>query len=154
MSGGQHQRSGFARWRPLVARQALAWCCGPLLPMAAIAGHASEIHLLDAPLINAPGRQLTAITVDYAPGQSSRAHRHPGAAFVYVLAGRVRSALAGQSERVYRAGESWFEPPGAHHVISANASADKPARLLVVFVAVSGEPLSVMDAAGPARPSR
>jgi quercetin dioxygenase-like cupin family protein len=137
-----------------MVRLALAWVCGALLAMTAIAGHAAERRLLDAPLTNAPGRQLTAITVDYAPGQSSRAHRHTGAAFVYVLAGQVRSALAGQPERVYRAGESWFEPPGAHHVVSANASADKPARLLVVFIAVPGEPLSVMDAAGPARPSR
>jgi quercetin dioxygenase-like cupin family protein len=84
--------------------------------------------------------------VHYAPGEASPAHRHPGAAFVYVLERRVRSALAGERPRIYRAGESWFEPPGAHHRLSANASDREPARLLVVFVSPSGAPLSSPEA--------
>ena len=35
---------------------------------------------------------------------------------------------------MYRAGEAWFENPGAHHRVSANASKTKPARLLAVFI--------------------
>ena len=123
----------------------LAWTGALCMPLTAFAGGASEQHLLDTPLANAPGRHLTAITVRYASGESFRAHRHPGAAFVYVLEGRVRSALAGQRPRVYRAGESWFEPPGANHQVSANASDRAPARLLVVFVAAPGVPLSVPE---------
>jgi quercetin dioxygenase-like cupin family protein len=126
-------------------RRRFAWAWMLWLPLTALAGGASEQRLLDTPLANAPGRQLTAITVRYAPGEASRAHRHPGAAFVYVLEGRVRSALAGEPTRVYRAGESWFEPPGAHHRLSANASDREPARLLVVFVAAPGAPLSVPE---------
>ena len=34
----------------------------------------------------------------------------------------------------HRAGESFFETPGAHHKISENASDSEPARLLAVFV--------------------
>lgn len=124
----------------------LSWTWALCLPLTAFAAGASEQRLLDTPLANAPGRHLTAITVRYAPGESSRAHRHPGAAFVYVLEGRVRSALAGEHPRIYRAGESWFEPPGAHHRLSANASDREPARLLVVFVAAPGAPLSVPEA--------
>lgn len=124
-----------------------------LLPLAALAGGADERQLIETPLANAPGRQLTAITVTYAPGQASAPHRHPGAAFVYVLAGSVRSALAGEKERVYRAGESWYEPPGTHHRLSANASAREPARLLVVFVAAPGSPLSVRERLAPAHAS-
>jgi quercetin dioxygenase-like cupin family protein len=131
-------------------RRRLAWA-GMLLwlPIVALAGGASERRLLQTPLANAPGRQLTAITVRYAPGASSPAHRHPGAAFVYVLEGRIYSALAGERPRIYRAGESWFEPPGAHHRVSANASDREPARLLVVFVAAPGTPLSVPEARPP-----
>lgn len=124
-----------------------------LLPLAALAGGADERQLIETPLANAPGRQLTAITVTYAPGQASAPHRHPGAAFVYVLAGSVRSALAGEKERVYRAGESWYEPPGTHHRLSANASARESARLLVVFVAAPGSPLSVRERPAPAHAS-
>jgi quercetin dioxygenase-like cupin family protein len=35
---------------------------------------------------------------------------------------------------IYRAGESWSEPPGAIHLISRNASNAEPAKLLAVFV--------------------
>jgi quercetin dioxygenase-like cupin family protein len=133
--------------RPLV--WAWAW-----LPAMALASGVHERPLLDTPLANAPGRQLTALTVTYAPGQASAAHRHPGAAFVYVLAGRVRSAVGTADERIYRAGESWFEPPGTHHRVSANASASAPAQLLVVFVAAPGAPLSVPDAPAAAPASR
>ena len=36
--------------------------------------------------------------------------------------------------RIYRAGESWSEPPSAIHSISRNASKTEPAKLLAVFV--------------------
>ena len=36
--------------------------------------------------------------------------------------------------RVYKAGESWSEPPGASHPISRNTSKILPAKLLGVFV--------------------
>jgi hypothetical protein len=37
-------------------------------------------------------------------------------------------------KRIYRAGECWYETPGAHHPVSRNASATEPAKLLAVFV--------------------
>jgi hypothetical protein len=40
----------------------------------------------------------------------------------------------GGSRCIYRLGESWYETPGAHHAVSRNASATKPAKLLAVFV--------------------
>lgn len=36
--------------------------------------------------------------------------------------------------RIYRAGESWSEQPGAIHSISRNVSKTEPAKLLAVFV--------------------
>jgi quercetin dioxygenase-like cupin family protein len=36
--------------------------------------------------------------------------------------------------RVYKAGESWSEPPGASHPIRRSASKTLPAKLLAVFV--------------------
>ena len=49
----------------------------------------------------------------------------PSSAFVlgYVLSGQIRSQVDGGQVRVYRAGESWKENPGALHGISENASA-------------------------------
>jgi quercetin dioxygenase-like cupin family protein len=99
-------------------------------------------------LPNAPGKTMTVITVDYAPGQRSGPHHHAGSAFLYarVLSGAVRSEVAGQGPaRVYRAGEGWTEGPGAHHLVSENASATEPASILVVFVADDGAVLTTPD---------
>ncbi|HWL55571.1 MAG TPA: cupin domain-containing protein [Paracoccus sp. (in: a-proteobacteria)] len=41
--------------------------------------------------------------------------------------------------RIYRAGESWSEPPGARHSVSRNASKTAPAKLLAVFVLDTGD---------------
>lgn len=102
------------------------------LPTHAIA--AQERPLLRAALRQAPGRELRALRVTYAGGEASRPHRHTGDAFVYVLSGHIRSQLEGGPVRVYGVGESWFEPAGIRHLVSANASADAPASMLVVFV--------------------
>lgn len=93
-------------------------------------------------LPNVAGKTLTAVEVDFAPRTKADAHRH-GQAFVYayVMSGKVRSQLAGEPPRDYRAGQSWFEPPGADHILTQNLSRTHAARLFVVFVSNTGEPL-------------
>lgn len=90
---------------------------------------------------NIPGKSLTAVVVDYAPGAASPVHRHAASAFVYayVLSGDIESQVNDGPKRVYHAGESFFEEPGAVHSVSRNASQTKPARLLAVFVADSDD---------------
>ena len=90
----------------------------------------------DEPIPNLPGKRLVSHIVDYPPGASSAAHRHAQSAFIYayVLSGQIRSQVDGEPVRLYRAGESWFENPGAIHRVSANASGTHPARLLAVLV--------------------
>ena len=90
---------------------------------------------------NIPGKSLVAIVVDYAPGGSSPAHKHAESAFIfaYVLSGEIESQVNDGPRRVYRAGESWYEPPGSHHPVSRNASATEPAKLLAIFVVDSND---------------
>lgn len=90
---------------------------------------------------NVPGKSLLAAVVEYPPGGASLPHRHAPSAFIYayVLSGEVRSQVDDAPARVYRAGESWYEPPGAHHAVSENASATEPARLLAIFVVDSAD---------------
>lgn len=80
------------------------------------------------------GKQIQMVTVDYAPGQASIPHIHPGSVLAFVLEGEVISRLAGGSEVTYRAGESWYEPPEVPHLVSRNASRSRPARLLAVLI--------------------
>ncbi len=85
---------------------------------------------------NIPGKSLVSVLVTYAPGAKSPPHRHAASGFIYayVLSGAIRSQTGVAAPQVYRAGESWFEPPGARHSVSENASDAEPARLLAIFV--------------------
>jgi quercetin dioxygenase-like cupin family protein len=68
-------------------------------------------------------------------------HEHAGAIFAYVLDGDVVSQLEGQDQRTYHKGDSWYEPPLAHHVVSRNASKSATATLLVYSVGDGKSPI-------------
>ena len=82
-------------------------------------------------LPDAAGKKGLMITVSYEPGQSSGPHVHSGSVFAYVLEGAVISQLEGQKPVTYQAGQSWYEAPNTPHLVSRNASNQKPAKLLV-----------------------
>jgi quercetin dioxygenase-like cupin family protein len=82
------------------------------------------------------------MVVEFPPNGFSPPHHHGGSVTVYVLAGVIRSQLQGQPPIVYRAGDSFFEPPGAVHLLAENMSATEPARILAVFVADEGATLT------------
>lgn len=85
---------------------------------------------------NISGKSLIAVEVDYAPGAASPPHTHAKSAFIYayVISGEIESKVNDGETRIYRAGESWSESPGALHSISRNASKTESAKLLAVFV--------------------
>lgn len=97
--------------------------------------------VFDHPLPNVPGKSLKGLLVEYGPGGSTPAHTHPASAFVYatVLEGAIRSKINDNPEQVYHAGENFFEVPGDHHRVSANASDTQPMRMLAVFVVDTDE---------------
>jgi quercetin dioxygenase-like cupin family protein len=90
----------------------------------------------EAPIPNIPGKSLIALEVDYVPGAASPSHTHAKSAFIYayVISGAIESKVNDGETRIYRAGDSWSEVPGATHSISRNASKSEPAKLLAVFV--------------------
>ena len=97
---------------------------------------------------NIEGKRMIAVVVTYPPGGRSPAHHHAPSAFIYahVLSGAIRSQVDNEPEKVYQAGEGFYEVPGAHHRISQNASDRDPASLLAVFVVDSKDkPLTTPD---------
>ncbi|WP_394847850.1 cupin domain-containing protein [Pendulispora brunnea] len=90
---------------------------------------------------NIPGKSLIAVVVTFPPGGASAPHRHAKSAFIfgYVLSGSIRSQVEGEPARVYKAGESFYEAPGAHHLEGRNMSTTEPAKLLAVFVVDSND---------------
>lgn len=129
-----HPLSTWAAAACLLIAAPAALAAGPEAPRETIAPAFAHA------IANVPGKTITALVVDYAPGGKTPAHRH-GSAFVvgYVLQGAIRSRQDNGQEQVYRAGESWTEKPGTHHQVSDNASATEPARLLAIFIADTKE---------------
>lgn len=95
----------------------------------------------DQAIPNIPGKSLIAVEVGYAPGAASPSHTHAKSAFIfaYVLSGEIESEVNDGETRIYKAGESWSEAPGARHQVSRNPSKTEPAKLLAVFVVDSGD---------------
>jgi quercetin dioxygenase-like cupin family protein len=93
-------------------------------------------------LPNVPGKRVTIVRVFYGPGGFTRPHRHAGSVTAYITRGEIRSQLGGGPVELFKVGQSFFEPPGATHMISANASNTEPAELVAVFVADDGAQLT------------
>lgn len=110
-----------------------------LLPLAQAYAHetapSEKVTVLqEKALKNLPGKKTMMLTVDYAPGQSSIAHKHEGTAMAYVLEGAITSQVKGEPATTYKAGEFWYEAAGSEHLVSKNASSTEPAKLLVFMV--------------------
>jgi quercetin dioxygenase-like cupin family protein len=138
----------FRKYGPLVVGAAFlaagARNAGSAVNAADTEGTAKQLRSEALP--NDPGKNLTAVLVTYPPGGKSGKHHHAGSVFAYVISGAIRSQVSGQGPvRVYKAGESFFEPPGSEHLVSENASATEPASLLAVFVADRGAKLTTFD---------
>jgi quercetin dioxygenase-like cupin family protein len=92
------------------------------------------------PSISLDHLNLTVLEVDYPAGGFSHSNCYPGFVVGYVLEGEVRFKLKGQAERTYRTGQVFYEAPDSVHLVAANASMAKPARVLaLIFTQTSGE---------------
>ena len=92
------------------------------------------------------GLAVQAVRVDYEPGGFTRGtHRHPAGAYVYVIDGSVEFGIDGGEPFELNAGESFYEPPGALHSVSRNASQELPASLIAFFVLNEGETPTVYN---------
>ena len=90
-----------------------------------------------------PGREISMIIVEHAPGGSSPIHRHHAHALVYVLEGSVVMQVKGGQQVTLTPGQIFYEGPDDVHVVDRNASSTKPAKLLVFLIKDKGAPVLV-----------
>lgn len=104
--------------------------------VASLGAHADAVvtTLLTKDLIVRPDQQITLLTVEYAPGESSPKHRHDGQVMVYVLEGTLRMQIEGQEAVTLTRGQTFYEGPDDVHLVSANASTTEPAKFVVFLV--------------------
>jgi len=97
----------------------------------------------DLPNVTLDGWEVTVSHVDYPPGRVGAPHQHAGFVLAYVLEGNVVAKVSGQGEeRTYSVGQMFYEPPGAVHEVSRNASQTEPAKLLAMIFAKKGATLT------------
>jgi quercetin dioxygenase-like cupin family protein len=103
-------------------------------------------QIVTQPLADVPGREVRVSVIDRTPGFASAPHRHPGHhTFGYVLEGTYEFAIDRQAPRLLKAGDTFYEPPGAVHSTSRNPSADQRVKLLVFMVADQKNPSTVPE---------
>ena len=105
------------------------------------AGTVTRLMTKDLP--DVAGKEGMIETVDFAPGEASKPHRHNADLFVYVLEGSIITQLKGGSPQTVRAGDVFYESPTDVHSASRNASKTEPAKLLVFYVKAKGTPPTV-----------
>jgi quercetin dioxygenase-like cupin family protein len=100
-------------------------------------------ELMTKAVAGANAKEVRMLTVEYLAGGASLAHRHNAQVFVYVLEGAVTMQVAGGPLLTLGPGETFYEGPDDIHTVSANASATKPARILVFMIKDAGAPVSL-----------
>lgn len=78
--------------------------------------------------------KVTVVEVTLNPGQAGAPHRHPGPGFVYVLEGEYELGIDDQPTKVFKAGETFYEPTACLHRVSKNPSAKGRTRLIAFVV--------------------
>jgi quercetin dioxygenase-like cupin family protein len=107
---------------------------------------ARTIQLLTQPLPDLPGREVRVTLLERGPGASSPPHRHPGHhVFGYVIEGTYAFAINGEQPRLLKAGDMFYEPPGALHSTSRNPSKDQNTKIVIFMVADQKNPSTVAE---------
>ena len=97
--------------------------------------------LMSKDLAGVAGKELSMLSVEYSPGESSPAHTHHAQALVYVLEGSIVMQAKGKAPVTLAPGQTWYEGPDDVHVVSRNASKSAPAKYLVFLVKDKGAPI-------------
>ena len=117
---------------------------GPhLSPAKAAKDRATVVLSKELPALSGAHLKATLVEVNYGPGEASPPHSHPCAVMGYVVEGTLRTQVQGAPETVYKAGESFYEAPNGVHLVSANASREKPAKFVAFLLCDHDTPLSV-----------
>jgi quercetin dioxygenase-like cupin family protein len=110
--------------------------------LAALQNAITELQEVSPPFIPAGAHAMT-VVVEWPPGDpGAPPHRHSGPAFGYVLEGEMVFELEGETPRVIRAGEAFWEPGGdVIHYQDGNNRPDVPLRFTVTMLCAPGTPM-------------
>jgi quercetin dioxygenase-like cupin family protein len=82
--------------------------------------------------------EVTAMTVEIAPGAETGWHIHPVPVYAWVVIGSLTIDLEGGKSNTYKEGDAIVEAVGAKH--NGRNTGPVPVRLLVFYTGAEGEP--------------
>ncbi len=101
-------------------------------------------QLMTQALSDLPGREVRMLELNRPPQDAGAPHSHPGHhTFGYVVDGEYEFGVNNGPTKILHAGDTFYEPPGAIHSASRNASKDKPMKIVVFLVADQSKPTTV-----------
>ena len=112
-----------------------------LVSSPSMAQSATITPLMTMALSGDRSKELSMLTVEYAPGGLTPVHTHKAQALVYVLEGSVVMQARGGASVTLSAGQTWYEGPEDVHVVSRNASNSTSAEYVVFMVKDKGAPI-------------
>jgi quercetin dioxygenase-like cupin family protein len=108
--------------------------------MAAVkhGGHGGIVRTIDereiVEKLDGKDSKVSFVEVTLEPGEANAPHRHPGPVFGYVLEGEFEWAINKDPAKVFKAGETFYEPAGCLHRVSKSAAKKGKTRVLAVVV--------------------
>jgi quercetin dioxygenase-like cupin family protein len=78
--------------------------------------------------------KATMLEVTLAPGAVGTAHRHPGPALGYILEGEYEWAIGNNKPKIFKVGDTFYEPTGCLHSIGRNPSKKDKTRFIAVVL--------------------
>jgi quercetin dioxygenase-like cupin family protein len=118
------------------------WIVSLLVGGGALVTHdVTMTPLLSKDLSNVPGKELSMITIEYAPGASDPVHTHQAQAFVYVLEGSIVMQVKGGAPVTLTPGQTFYEGPDDVHIVGRNASQTARAKFIVFLAKDKGAPI-------------
>lgn len=123
---------------------------GAVLASGALLAQASGLSrtIVTKADVSVPGREAVIARVEVAPGAMAGWHTHPGDEISYIQEGEAELMIAGQPNRIVKAGEGFVIPAGVVH--NARNSSTAPIKLVGIYVVEKGMPLA-SPAAAPAQ---
>ena len=137
-------RSGIELTPGVTSRRtlALAVCAAVCVVGMTLAQHAGKGQVKVTQLsqrdivekLDGKNASATVKEVIFEPGQKDSPHRHAGPVFGYVLEGEYEHAINDEPVKIYKAGETFYEPSGCVHRVAQNPSDKARTRLLAVIL--------------------
>jgi len=107
--------------------------------MAAVehAGHGTVRTIAERDIIeklDGKDAKVSFVEVSLEPGEANAPHRHPGPVFGYVLEGKFEWAINDEPAKVFKPGDTFYEPTGVLHRVSKSAATKGKTRVLAAVV--------------------